>query len=169
MKSEDKIKTIEHCLEVGQIDKDCCFFQCGNAEQSWQSALRCALSIIECKESESKELWSERCRIYQTLLHNDKEFQAYRKTYKDVVNELERYKQIVGILTVDSRGKAQLVRDGNVNEYKKVVHGSWSIGKEPSGSVYAHCSACNRKMNSYCYGYAHCPLCGARMDGGDSE
>lgn len=47
----------------------------------------------------------------------------------------------------------------------EVKHGEWSRGTEPSGSVYAHCSACNRKMNSYCYGYAHCPLYGARMDG----
>ena len=49
----------------------------------------------------------------------------------------------------------------------EVKHGKWSAGKESTGSVYAHCSACNRKMNSYCYGYAHCPLCGARMDGKD--
>ena len=52
-----------------------------------------------------------------------------------------------------------------VADVKKVKHGKWSRGTEPSGSVYAHCSACNRKMNSFCYGYAHCPLCGARMDG----
>ena len=51
----------------------------------------------------------------------------------------------------------------------EVKHGTWSRGAEPSGSVYAHCSACNRKMNSYCYGYAHCPLCGAKMDGGKAE
>ena len=52
-----------------------------------------------------------------------------------------------------------------LTDVAKVKHGKWSRGAEPSGSVYAHCSACNRKMNSYCYGYAHCPLCGARMDG----
>lgn len=47
----------------------------------------------------------------------------------------------------------------------KVKHGKWSRGIENSGSVYAHCSACNRKMNDYCYGYLHCPMCGAIMDG----
>lgn len=50
-------------------------------------------------------------------------------------------------------------------DVQEVKHGKWTTGQEPSGSVYAHCSACNRKMNSYCYGYAFCPLCGARMDG----
>lgn len=52
-----------------------------------------------------------------------------------------------------------------IADVQEVRHGKWSIGKEPSGSVYAHCSACNRKMNDFCYGYLHCPMCGAQMDG----
>ena len=57
------------------------------------------------------------------------------------------------------------IRSQPTADVAEVKHGEWSRGTEPNGSVYAHCSACNRKMNSYCYGYAHCPLCGARMDG----
>ena len=49
----------------------------------------------------------------------------------------------------------------------EVKRGTWSRGKEMS--EYAHCSACNRKMNSFCYGYAHCPNCGAKMDGRKAE
>lgn len=52
----------------------------------------------------------------------------------------------------------------NKSDYAEVKHGTWSRGTELS--EYARCSACNRKMNSYCYGYAYCPLCGAKMDGG---
>ena len=62
-----------------------------------------------------------------------------------------------------------LLRTFPAADVVEVKHGVWSKGTEPSGSVYAHCSACNRKMNSYCYGYAHCPLCGAKMDGGKAE
>ena len=64
-------------------------------------------------------------------------------------------------------GALQLAIDrlNHDSEYEKVKHGKWTIGKEPSGSVYAHCSACNRKMNDYCYGYLRCPICGAKMDG----
>ena len=54
-------------------------------------------------------------------------------------------------------------------DVEEVRHGHWSRGTEPSGSVYAHCSACNRKMNYSCYGYARCSLCGAKMDGGKEE
>lgn len=52
-------------------------------------------------------------------------------------------------------------------DVEEVKHGIWNRGTEPSGSVYAHCSACNRKMNYSCYGYARCSLCGAKMDGKD--
>ena len=54
-------------------------------------------------------------------------------------------------------------------DVEEVKHGEWSIGKEPSGSVYAYCSACKRKMSPSCYGYARCALCGAKMDGGNEE
>lgn len=47
----------------------------------------------------------------------------------------------------------------------EVKRGAWSRGKESSGGIYAHCSACDTKMDYSCYGYAYCPLCGARMDG----
>lgn len=49
-------------------------------------------------------------------------------------------------------------------EVEVVKHGVWTRGSEGLSS-YAHCSACNRKLNSYVYGYARCPICGAHMDG----
>lgn len=49
-------------------------------------------------------------------------------------------------------------------DVQEVKHGKWTRGEGPSGSRYAHCSACNRKMNEFCYGYLYCPLCGAKMD-----
>ncbi len=52
----------------------------------------------------------------------------------------------------------------NKADFAEVKHGKWTNGIE-NGSAYAHCSACNRKMNISCYGYAHCSLCGAIMDG----
>ena len=73
------------------------------------------------------------------------------------------YKQSTILGVVDT---IELTPTADVVEVK---HGYWSRGTEPSGSVYAHCSACNRKMNYSCYGYAHCSLCGAKMDGGKTE
>ena len=49
-------------------------------------------------------------------------------------------------------------------DVQEVKHGKWIRGEGLSGSRYAHCSACKRKMNEFCYGYFHCPLCGAKMD-----
>ena len=65
---------------------------------------------------------------------------------------------------------AQMAVDGKHDlRLLEKKHGSWSRGTGTGGSVYAHCSACGRRMNEYCYGYAHCPMCGAPMDGERAE
>lgn len=66
----------------------------------------------------------------------------------------------------NKQGYILLIENAPTADVEEVKHGEWSRGTEPSGSVYAHCSACNRKMNYSCYGYARCSLCGAKMDGG---
>ncbi len=49
--------------------------------------------------------------------------------------------------------------------YRKQKSGFWRVGEEQGGVVYAKCSACGRKMESFYYGHLYCPLCGAAMDG----
>ena len=77
-----------------------------------------------------------------------------------------------GVPSPELRGARKIIdriKNAPTADVEEVKHGIWSRGTEPSGSVYAHCSACNRKMNYSCYGYARCSLCGAKMDGGKEE
>ena len=94
IKPEDVMRALEHCANYKRQEVSC--IGCplyGKCDVNTLEGL--ALSLLREKDAERKELWEERCRIYESMREWEEECKKYRDALREKDAEIERLEKEV--------------------------------------------------------------------------